>query len=48
MCSCGSEPETTSHFLLRLQNHVIDQKLFIDLKAFYIFLLLLLLLLLLL
>ena len=23
MCSCGSEPETTAHFLLRCQNHVM-------------------------
>ena len=25
MCSCGSEPETTAHFLLRCQNHVINR-----------------------
>ena len=25
MCSCGSEPETTAHFLLRFQNHVISR-----------------------
>ena len=25
MCSCGSEPETTAHFLLRCQNHVISR-----------------------
>ena len=24
MCSCGSEPETTDHFLFRCQNHVIS------------------------
>ena len=24
MCSCGSEPKTTAHFLLRCQNHVIS------------------------
>ena len=23
MCSCGSEPETTAHFLLRYQNDVM-------------------------
>ena len=29
MCSCGSEPETTAHFLLRCQNHVMNRsKLF--------------------
>ena len=25
MCSCGSEPETTTHFLCRCQNHVISR-----------------------
>ena len=25
MCSCGSEPETTAHFLLRCQNHVMNR-----------------------
>ena len=25
MCSCGSEPDTTAHFLLRCQNHVIHR-----------------------
>ena len=25
MCSCGSEPETTAHFLLRFQNHVMNR-----------------------
>ena len=25
MCSCGSEPETTVHFLLRWQYHVINR-----------------------
>ena len=25
MCSCGSEPETTAHFLLHCQNHVISR-----------------------
>ena len=24
MCSCGSEPETTAHLLLRCQNHVMN------------------------
>ena len=24
MCSCGSEPKTTAHFLLHSQNHVIS------------------------
>ena len=24
MCSCGSEPEATAHFLMRCQNHVIN------------------------
>ena len=24
MCSCGSEPETTAHFRLRCQNHVMS------------------------
>ena len=24
MCSCNSEPETTAHFLLRCQNHIIS------------------------
>ena len=24
MCSCDTEPETTAHFLLRCQNHVIS------------------------
>ena len=25
MCSCGSEPETTAHFRLRCQNHVMSR-----------------------
>ena len=25
MCSCGSEPETTGHFLLPCQNHVMNR-----------------------
>ena len=25
MCSCGSEPETTAHILLRCQNHVMGR-----------------------
>ena len=25
MCSCGSESETTAHFLLRCQNHVMNR-----------------------
>ena len=25
MCSCGSEPETTAHFLLRCQNHIVSR-----------------------
>ena len=25
ICSCGSEPETTAHFLLRFQNHVMNR-----------------------
>ena len=25
MCSCGSEPETTVHFLLRCQNQVMNR-----------------------
>ena len=25
MCSCGPEPETTAHFLLRCQNHVVSR-----------------------
>ena len=25
LCSCGSEPETTAHFLLRCQNHVMNR-----------------------
>ena len=25
MCSCGSELETTAHFLLRCQNHVMNR-----------------------
>ena len=25
MCSCGSEPETASYFLLRCQNHIISR-----------------------
>ena len=25
MCSCGSEPDTTAHFLLRCQNHVMHR-----------------------
>ena len=25
MCSCGSEPETTAHFLLHCQNHVMKR-----------------------
>ena len=25
MCSCSSEPETTVHFLLRCQNHLISR-----------------------
>ena len=25
MCTCGSEPEITAHFLLRCQNHVISR-----------------------
>ena len=29
MCSCGSEPETTAHFLLRCQNHVTNRSKFI-------------------
>ena len=24
-CSCGSDPETTAHFLLRCQNHIISR-----------------------
>ena len=25
MCSCGSEPETTAHFLFRCQNYVMNR-----------------------
>ena len=25
MCTCGSEPETTAHFLLRFENHVMNR-----------------------